>query len=239
MAPTVELVSTGGPEAVQARQVILEVLPEFPDLDFRERQVPADSPDAPRLGVAIGVPVVVLDGGIVSRGIPTHDELRAALRQYRRRERPGLRWFLQGRWLGRPLHPSLIPVPIGFWTAAAALDVMALLRGLGHSKAATAVVAGGLIGAAAAASAGAADYTRVPQGTRARRMATVHALLNAAAVATQLGNLALRLGRRGASPLPTVCSLLTVTGVAVSGHLGQEMVYKLGVNVPAARQARE
>ena len=37
--------------------------------------------------------------------------------------------FLHGTWLGHPLHPALTDVPLGAWTAAAALDAMESISG--------------------------------------------------------------------------------------------------------------
>ena len=36
-----------------------------------------------------------------------------------------LREVLRGSWLGHPLHPLIITVPIGAWVCASALDVQA------------------------------------------------------------------------------------------------------------------
>jgi uncharacterized membrane protein len=32
--------------------------------------------------------------------------------------------FLQGKWLGHPLHPALVHIPVGAWTAALIFDLI-------------------------------------------------------------------------------------------------------------------
>jgi hypothetical protein len=43
----------------------------------------------------------------------------------------GLANLLHGTWLGHPLHPALINVPIGSWTLAVALDLAHVLGARG------------------------------------------------------------------------------------------------------------
>lgn len=39
------------------------------------------------------------------------------------RQRPGLSRALRGEWLGHPVHPIAVTVPIGAWVSAAVLDL--------------------------------------------------------------------------------------------------------------------
>src|SRR5438067_2712285 len=64
--------------------------------------------------------------------------------------------LLNGVWLGHPLHPALVSIPAGCWTAAAILDTLAL-RTRKPSRAATPVVGIGVLGGIAAAAPGLAD----------------------------------------------------------------------------------
>src|SRR5215470_10169211 len=41
-----------------------------------------------------------------------------------------LKLFLNGTWLGHPLHPLLTDVPIGAWTVAMLLDLISLTLGV-------------------------------------------------------------------------------------------------------------
>src|SRR4051794_7185718 len=41
---------------------------------------------------------------------------------------PALKDFLHGTWLGHPLHPVLVQVPVGAWTSAGVLDLLPPMR---------------------------------------------------------------------------------------------------------------
>ena len=62
---------------------------------------------------------------------------------------------LSGTWLGHPLHPLLTDLPIGFWTSAFTLD---LLGGRRSRRAATHLVAWGVLTAIPTAASGASDW---------------------------------------------------------------------------------
>lgn len=81
--------------------------------------------------------------------------------------------FLHGVPLGHPLHPLMVYLPIGGWTAAVVLD---LLPG-NHSRSAHALVDVGLLGALPAVVSGLADWSQ--QHERQQRVGVVHAALNA------------------------------------------------------------
>jgi hypothetical protein len=87
MTATLELVTTGGIQGDQASHVISEVVKQFPGTRFHVVQVASDSEEAQAAGVEGGVPVLLLDGFPVSRGIPTEQELQDILRQYVEEER--------------------------------------------------------------------------------------------------------------------------------------------------------
>src|SRR3954470_13240893 len=61
--------------------------------------------------------------------------------------------FLHGTWLGHPLHPVLVQVPVGTWLSAGLLDAVPPLR-----PAATVLIGVGCTAAVPAAAAGAADW---------------------------------------------------------------------------------
>src|SRR5919197_539035 len=58
---------------------------------------------------------------------------------------------LHGVWLGHPLHPALILLPLGSWVSAATLDL--LLGSDGARRSARALVGGGVLTATPAAAA--------------------------------------------------------------------------------------
>ncbi|HVA59493.1 MAG TPA: Rieske (2Fe-2S) protein [Mycobacteriales bacterium] len=123
--------------------------------------------------------------------------------------------LLHGTWLGHPLHPALVQVPIGAWLAASVLDVAVP----GSGPASATLVGVGLAGAAPAAWAGWADWADLPD--RPARVGLVHAGTNGLAVGLYAGSLAARLsGRRGRGKLLALAGLGTALGGGVlGGHL--------------------
>ena len=88
--------------------------------------------------------------------------------------RPGpVRDALHGVWLGHPLHPVLAQAPVGAWMSAAVLDAGSSTEGEAQRRR---LVAFGLMTAAAAALAGAADWSE--QHEQQMRVGVVHAAAN-------------------------------------------------------------
>lgn len=96
MGATLELVTTGGIQGDQASRVVDEVAKQFPGTRFNVVQIASDSEEARAVGVEGGVPVLLLDGFPVSRGIPTGDDVRDLLRQYVAEEQS--EWQRGGRY---------------------------------------------------------------------------------------------------------------------------------------------
>jgi nitrite reductase/ring-hydroxylating ferredoxin subunit/uncharacterized membrane protein len=142
--------------------------------------------------------------------------------------RPRLHNLLDGTWLGVPLHPALTDVPVGAWTSAFALDLVAAVTGSETAaQAADGALAVGVAGALPAAATGTADWRDLIG--EERRIATVHALLNVAGLALNIASLTQRArGHR------TAGRALSAGGLAISGtaaHLGGELSFGLGVRV--------
>ena len=131
-----------------------------------------------------------------------------------------LRNALDGVWLGNPLHPVLTDVPLGAWTTALALDIVG-------SKAADAALAVGIVGSVPAALTGLNDWSHVKDD--ARRIGTVHALLNSMALALNVASFVAR--RDGHRTLGRVLSGVAYAGATFSAHLGGHLSYGLGVRV--------
>src|SRR5215469_14025524 len=88
-----------------------------------------------------------------------------------------IRNFLNGTWLGEPLHVVLTDVPIGAWTVAIIFDALDLIRKRREfSLAADTSLAVGLLGAAGAAITGITDWSDVDPP--ARQLGLFHGLLN-------------------------------------------------------------
>src|ERR1700712_2858508 len=89
--------------------------------------------------------------------------------------RGAARNVLGGTWLGHPVHPALVTVPIGAWSGAVALDLA------GHQNVAARRLVGlGTIAAPAAIATGWSDWSTL--NTVQRRVGLLHAGANATAV---------------------------------------------------------
>src|SRR3954452_18603054 len=129
---------------------------------------------------------------------------------------PAVKDFLHGTWLGHPLHPVLVQVPVGSWLSAGLLDAVPPLR-----SAATAMIGTGVVAAVPAALAGAADWSE--QGAGVRRLGALHALLNTAALGLYVGSLVAR--GKGRGVLGRVLSYSGLGLVTVSASVGGHMSY--------------
>jgi nitrite reductase/ring-hydroxylating ferredoxin subunit/uncharacterized membrane protein len=137
--------------------------------------------------------------------------------------------FLNGVWLGHPLHPVLTDVPLGAWTAAVALDTLEDATGdSGIGQAADAAVAIGVAGAVGSAVTGLADWQHTTG--ESRRVGFAHAALNSIALGFFVGSLVAR-GNRSRG-LGQALSLAGFAVAATSALLGGDLVYrqKIGVN---------
>ena len=124
--------------------------------------------------------------------------------------------FLHGTWLGHPLHPVLIHVPVGSWVSAGILDMVPPMR-----PAATLLIGTGVAGAVPAALSGAADWSEQEAGIR--RLGALHASLNVAALGFYIGSLVARGKGRGGLGL-----VLSYTGLGIataSASVGGHMSY--------------
>jgi nitrite reductase/ring-hydroxylating ferredoxin subunit/uncharacterized membrane protein len=136
--------------------------------------------------------------------------------------RPALADALHGTWLGHPLHPAVVALPLGAWTTAAAMDLLTL----GRARGTRTVTAVGLVGAVGAAASGWADLGRA--GPRGRRTGVLHAGVNGAATLFMLASLLSR--RRGRAMR---YRLVGAALAGVGGWLGGELAYGHGLGVDA------
>jgi nitrite reductase/ring-hydroxylating ferredoxin subunit/uncharacterized membrane protein len=129
-----------------------------------------------------------------------------------------LKDFLHGTWLGHPLHPVLVQVPVGCWTAAGLLDAIPPFR-----PAATLLIGTGTAAAVPAALSGSADWAEQDPGVR--RLGALHAVLNIAALGLYAGSLAARAQGRGA--LGRVLSYGGLGIASASASIGGHMSFAL------------
>ena len=136
---------------------------------------------------------------------------------------------LHGSWLGHPLHVVLTDVPVGSWTAAAVLDWLDAQTGNRIAgRGADAAIKIGLVGAAASAVTGLADWSKIGGG-QPRRIGLVHALLNITATACYVTSLCLR--RNRAREAGRQFAWLGFMVSAVSAYLGGHLVYNEQIGV--------
>jgi nitrite reductase/ring-hydroxylating ferredoxin subunit/uncharacterized membrane protein len=141
-----------------------------------------------------------------------------------------LRDFLHGVWLGHPLHPMLVQVPVGAWLSASVLDVLP-----GMAPAATVLVATGTAAAVPAVAAGWTDWADL--APEQRRVGLVHAGTIAMAIGLQTGSLAARLaGRPKAGRALSFAALaLAGAGAYIGGHLAYRQAAAVNNAAPQLR----
>ena len=130
---------------------------------------------------------------------------------------------LHGTWLGHPVHPLLVAVPIGLWSGASLLDLS------GERTAARRLVGAGVLAALPTALTGLADWSEVGAFQRPKRVGLVHAAVNDLTVALYAASWLAR--RRGDSARGARLALVGVAGLAVGGFLGGHLAYSEGVGV--------
>src|SRR3954463_8573792 len=148
--------------------------------------------------------------------VPTFDKvLEPARRAVNSALRPqAVADLLHGVWLGHPLHPVLVQVPVGAFTSAAILDLVP-----GGRRAATTLIAVGTASAPAAVAAGLLDWSQMTKDRR--RVGLVHAAANTIALSLYVGSLAARLSGRHARGKALGFAGLSVAGLGayLGGHL--------------------
>lgn len=132
--------------------------------------------------------------------------------------------WLNGVWLGHPLHPALTDLALGSWSTGAMLDAV------GASGAADAAITVGVLSAVPTALAGAADWSDT--SGESRRTGLVHALLNSAGLAFMLASLFARRTERRALGVGLSTAGLFLSGI--SAWLGGHLVFNMGTNVSRA-----
>ncbi|HEY7522869.1 MAG TPA: Rieske 2Fe-2S domain-containing protein [Candidatus Limnocylindrales bacterium] len=137
--------------------------------------------------------------------------------------------FLNGRWLGHPVHSALTDIPIGVFTVGLVLDLVDAwnLFGVGDlTVAADVALFVGILTMLAAAVAGFADYTDT-DGT-ARMRATVHATIMIVTLVVFAVSLVMRLG----NPVDRALAILVAVGgyllITAGAFVGGDVVYSLG-----------
>ena len=135
---------------------------------------------------------------------------------------------------GHSIHQQLIPFPMGLLVTAVVFDVIHYATDNdGFADAAYYMIAAGIIGGLAAGLFGAIDYLAIPKGTRAKRVALLHAIGNDVVLVLFAVSWWLRMDEDEHSPttLAFVLALIGALLLGLTGWLGGELVDRLGVAI--------
>ena len=140
----------------------------------------------------------------------------------------------KAKFLGHPIHPMLIVLPLGLFIAAVVFDGVYLWRGAAvFAMAAYLNIAAGIVGGLLAAVFGLIDWSANPTGTRAKRIGLLHGAANVVVVLAFAIVWLLR-GNRPEFTATVPLFLLEVVALligSIAGWLGGELVDRLGVGV--------
>ncbi len=135
--------------------------------------------------------------------------------------------------MGHPIHPMLVPLPIGFLSGALATDVMyAVTRDRFWARASRMLLTAGATTGALAAPVGAVDFLGIRKARQSRE-GRIHAVGNVAALAITTANLLLRAEDEQGAIVPRGMAMTAVVAglLVVTGWFGGELSYRKMVGV--------
>ena len=142
--------------------------------------------------------------------------------------------------LGHPVHPMLVVYPLGLLSTGVIFDLIAMgIGNEGFYVVSYWMIAAGLVGGLLAAIFGFMDWLSIRSGTRAKSVGGWHGLGNLAIVLLFATSWWLRSGAEDYVPgtLAFILSLLGFGLALVTGWLGGELVYRLGMAVDEGAHA--
>ena len=144
---------------------------------------------------------------------------------------------LHGTWLGHPLHPALVAIPVGAWSLAMMLDALDALGARKELRAGADFAVGfGLLGAVGSAVTGAADWSE--SDGRGKTIGLLHGMLNVAATALYTTSYFMRKQKKQRAS-GVALSMLGFAIANASAYLGGHLVFgeQLGVDHTATPDA--
>jgi nitrite reductase/ring-hydroxylating ferredoxin subunit len=149
--------------------------------------------------------------------------VRTAVQRLLRRR--GLRNALHGVWIGHPLHPALVQLPVGAFLSAAILDLQP-----GGDRPARLLIGTGLAAAGPAAVTGLADWSQLHE--QQQRVGLVHAAANTTGLACYAASLAAR--RRGSGVAGRVLAYGGLGALTLGAYIGGHLSYRQAGGANAA-----
>ena len=138
----------------------------------------------------------------------------------------------RARLFGHPVHQMLIVLPLGLLTGVVIFDLIYLLtRGEQWPVVAYWLIPAAVLSGLLAALFGFADWTKIPGGTRAKRVGAVHGIGNVIVVTLFALSWVMRDPATGPGGLQLLLSFAGGALSLLTGWLGGEMVGRLGVGV--------
>lgn len=139
----------------------------------------------------------------------------------------------RAKFLGHPIHQMVIVLPLGLLSGAVLFDLVYLATGSPRlGDAAFWALGLGIVTGLFAAVFGLVDWTKIPSGTRAKRVGIMHAASNVLAILFFAGSWLLRYDEPTRPELVAIVLGWAGGGLALlGGWFGGELVDRLGVGV--------
>lgn len=153
-----------------------------------------------------------------------------------------LKSLLQGDWLGHPLHPVFVSLPVALWPTAMVCDVLAAAGAspevLGRMAMVSILL--GLAGAMLSIPTGLADWWEIQREKRAWKLGLYHMLLNVLATIIWATNIGIRFANADVHVTLATLALSIVGTLLIGGSawLGGRMVYDQGTGIARTSKKR-
>jgi uncharacterized membrane protein len=151
--------------------------------------------------------------------------------------------FLKGKWLGHPLHPILVHVPMAMWPGALVFDFLSRCHIGGNAmvRLSFSAMVFGLVASLLAVPTGLLDWSGIKKEKPAWKIGLYHMSINLVVTLLFAVNLGWRWHTfREATQVDRTPFLLSLIGTALligSAYLGGMMTYQYGISV--ARMSKQ
>src|SRR2546425_10856612 len=152
-----------------------------------------------------------------------------------------MKWLLdllKGKWLGHPLHPIIVHVPMAMWPGALVFDLLSQwnIGGNAMVRLSFYAILFGLVASLLAVPTGLLDWSGIKKEKPAWKIGLYHMALNLIVALLFAVNLGLRCWQtfRDATAVAGAPLLLSAIGTVLligSAYLGGMMVYQYGISV--------